>query len=254
MEKSMNKPETRLSLDYFIDPSLRLYQDPKAFCFNSDSAALALFAPSVKGKRVAEIGCNNGAILLYLDQFSPAFLCGIEIQEQPAELAIYNLSSFAHGDWQIIQGSVNNPDLDLSAGSFDVVLCNPPYFPLPPDKQAQTLTSKERARFEADLNVEGMCLSASRLLRSNGKFACVHRPDRLSELMDALKKAKLCPSRLQIAYDAKSSAASAILLEAVKEGTCAMEIEPPMWYDRTSRPKTGLHPAVAETQSPDEAE
>lgn len=227
--------QKRLRLDYLIDPSCRLYQDPKAFCLNSDTAALALFAPAVTGKKVLEIGCNNAAILLWLDMKKPAFLCGVEIQKEAAVLACTNMNRFATSDWSIEWQSI----FDFEQSGFDVVLCNPPYFPLPACKSKEMLTSKEFARYETDLNIEALCACASKALRSGGKFACIHRPERLDALFEAMKKVRLQPSRLQIAYDAISFLPRAVLVEAVKEGSMQLRIEEPVFYDRSSRPKSG---------------
>lgn len=230
----------KLRRDYFIRPDLQLYQNRKQFCINSDSAALALFCPDVKGKRVLEIGCNNGALLLYLDQFYPESLTGIELQPSPAALAACNLQRFATSPWQIVQQDAAAADL----GEFDLVLCNPPYFDLPPEKSAGSLSSKEIARFETSLSLDDLCACARRHLGDHGRFVLVHRPDRLTKLFQALSSHELWPDRLQIVYDARTAQAKAVLVEAIVGARPDLVIEEPLWYDGSPCPKKGLSPAV----------
>ncbi len=234
---------SKLRLDYFIDPSISIVQHKKQFCINSDSAALALFIENgmaIRNRRVLEIGPNNGALMVYLDRLEPAYLCGIELQKQPAALARLNLSLFARSPHSVLTGSAI--DTDAGEDTYDVVLCNPPYFELPKDREVEDLSSKELARFETELDPAQMIACASRHLKSNGRFCFVHRPDRLAEILSELEKASFAPYRVQIAYDARSAKACALLVEAIKEGTCAVRFEAPMWYDGSPHPKTGLTP------------
>ena len=49
-----------LTLDYFIDEDLKLYQDPEHFRFNTDTKLLAQFVHLKKQERILDIGTNNG--------------------------------------------------------------------------------------------------------------------------------------------------------------------------------------------------
>lgn len=221
---NLNSSEN-LRQDYFIVPDCLVWQNPDHFCFNSDSVDLALFARVKKGMRILEIGCNNGALLVYLDQFSPREMVGIEVLEQPARLASLNLSQSATSSWSIFEGSVNT----YTGGDFDLVLCNPPFFPLEqhPQNGLQELSLKQQARFEKNLDLKSMIGQASRLLKSNGRFCFVHRPERLSEAILELAQANMALSRLQIVYDYRDMEPKAILVEAIKEGSCQPRILAP---------------------------
>ncbi len=249
-----------LRLDYFLEPSFLVFQQPKQFCFNADSAALAQFIHFRPGARVLEIGTNNGAILAYLSRYSPSFLCGVEILKEPAKLAALNMQRLVPPDisWQVFQGPIQAYDLkekpsekkeenqeksqgltdfkpliygDLkpNEGPFDVVLCNPPYFALESSRHEETLSLRQLARFEQNLDLRVMIQEASRLLRSYGRFFFVHRPNRLVESLGVLHDFGFGVSRLQIVYDQRDNEAKAFLIEAIKEGRCEPKILPPLF-------------------------
>lgn len=216
----------RIREDYFIDPACKVLQTKAHFCFNSDSTDLAKFCRVYPGEAVCEIGTNNGALLLFLDRYHPASLTGIEILDQPACLARINLDRSVQADHEIFQGSVENFDRQ----DFDLVVCNPPYFELPAaDGFLNPLSLKQQARFEKNLDLKTMILQASRLLRSHGRFCFVHRPDRICEAIVHMAACNMAVSRLQIVYDHRDQQAKAILVEAIKEGTCRPQILEPIF-------------------------
>ncbi len=261
--RQWNLDEKSLRLDYFLDPSFLVFQHGQHFCFNADSAALAQFIHIRPGQRVLEIGTNNGAILAYLARYVPGFLCGVEILEQPAKLAALNMTRLVPSavPWQIVQGSIQTfqkspaslfqqaedseqrlkpiePPTIVSQNQksekevqapFDVVFCNPPYFALESSRHHETLSLRQLARFEQNLDLVVMIQEAARLLRSHGRFFFVHRPNRLAQSFVTLEENGFSVARLQIVYDKRDNEAKAFLIEAIKEGTCEPKILPPLF-------------------------
>lgn len=240
VQENPSFPIENLRLDYFIDPNLLIFQDKKHFCFNADSAALAKFVKIKPGQSVLEIGTNNGAILAYLARFLPSLLCGVEILEEPAKLATLNMECLVSPlqiPWQIVQGSIQ--DFEKEDGNektnqekkslFDVVLCNPPYFNLESSRHHETLSLRQLARFEQNLDLEAMIQEAARLLRDYGRFFFVHRPNRLAQSIVALEKNGFALARLQIIYDKRDEQAKAFLIEAIKGGHCEVQVLPALF-------------------------
>ena len=56
----------------------------------------------------------------------------------------------------------------------------------------------------------------------------VHRPDRLVEILEVMKKYKLEPKRLQFIYPKIDHEANMLLFEAVKNGKPGIKIMPPV--------------------------
>lgn len=76
------------------------------------------------------------------------------------------------------------------AGST-LVISNPPYF------QPGHGGDGGEAR-QADCSLEELCRTAARLLRNRGRFALCHRPERLADLMCALRGSGLEPKRMRL--------------------------------------------------------
>ena len=75
-------------------------------------------------------------------------------------------------------------------------------------------------------SVEELCNSASRLLRTGGRFAVVFRPERLAELFRAMATVKLEPKRMQLLCHRREKEPYAVLVEAIKEGGMGLTILP----------------------------
>lgn len=215
--------------DFFIDPDCRILQNKKHFCFNSDSVDLAKFVRIHSGDEVCEIGTNNAALLVYLDRFKPKMLTGIEILEEPARLARENIKRLKNARGEIFCGSVT----DFWSAEFDVVLSNPPFFEMGDFEKKQLeagqFNNRQLARFEQNLDLATLIEQASRLLRSYGRFCLVHRPERLVEAILEMDRHQMAVSRIQLVYDVRDQQAKAVLIEAIKDGTCRPQILEPIY-------------------------
>ena len=62
--------------------------------------------------------------------------------------------------------------------------------------------------------------------QNGGRFALVHRPERLTDLLCALRAARLEPKRLCFLQHDAAHPPSAVLVEAVKNGRPGVEVLP----------------------------
>lgn len=115
----------------------------------------------------------------------------------------------------------------LTAGQFSVVTSNPPYM-----KAAHGLKNpgemKAISRHELLCTLEDVCAAAGKLLKSGGRFYLVHRPQRISEIFDALKKNRLEPKRMKFVHPFLEKEANMVLIEAVKDAKTQCRIEKPV--------------------------
>ena len=88
--------------------------------------------------------------------------------------------------------------------------------------------AKRFARHETAGNIGDFCAAASRLLRSGGRFFCVFRPDRLTDLMYALREAKLEPKRMTFVHADADAEPSMLLVEARRDGAAELRVTPPL--------------------------
>lgn len=54
------------------------------------------------------------------------------------------------------------------------------------------------ARHEIKIDLEGIIKSAAKILDNRGKFAMVHRPDRMIEILNIMQKYEIEPKELDL--------------------------------------------------------
>ena len=189
------------------------------FPLGSDSLALGSFATVKRGWQVCDLGCGGGTLLLLLARRERSLaLTGVELDEHAARCAEDNLAvNDLRGD--ILAADLREKGVLPNEG-FDLVVSNPPYFPTGAGKSGGS------ARSEETCSLDELCAAANRLLKTGGRFALVHRPERLTDLLTTLRAHKLEPKRLQFVSCTHDRPPSAVLLEAVKNGGAGLEVLP----------------------------
>ena len=81
-------------------------------------------------------------------------------------------------------------------------------------------------------SVTDWCAAAGRLVKNGGRFALVHRPERLAELFAALQGSGLEPKRLQLIQHDTDTPPSSVLVEAVRQGRPGLEVLPTLLMNR----------------------
>ena len=96
---------------------------------SGDSLALADFAMAVSGERVCDLGCGSGILLLLLaGQRRELVLYGVELRPAAAEECRQNAAANGFSRrFQVVTGDLRSRP--FPAGSMDLVIANPPYFP-----------------------------------------------------------------------------------------------------------------------------
>ena len=190
------------------------------FPLGQDTLLLGRFATLRRGGRVCDLGCGAGALpLLLLARESSLDLSGVELDGEAAALARRNLAE--NGLSGVIwTGDLRRVREQFPAGRFDLVVSNPPYFP------AGSGESGGSARMELCCTLTQVCAAAAFLLKNGGRFALVHRPERLAGLMEALGQSGLEPKRLQMVQHDRDKPPSAVLVEAVRQGRPGLSVLP----------------------------
>ena len=197
------------------------------FRLGTDTVLLADFARMAGAKRGIDLGCASGAaMLLLLAREEKLRMTGLEIVPEAAELARENLAANGlEGRGEIVTGDIRQHRSLFRAGAFDLLICNPPYFPQGSGAVPQD-AARAAARGELLCTMEELCAAAAFLLRTGGDFCLVHRPERLSELFCALAAQGLEPKRLRLVCKNALSAPSLVLVEARRGGKPGLTIEP----------------------------
>ena len=205
----------------FINGGLRIIQDDRFFKLGTDSLLLSGFPSIKKGLRVCDLGCGCGSLCALLAaRHAGISVTGVEIQPEAADVAREMVSLNGLGDRvNIINGDINHIGALLPAGSFDLVVCNPPYR-APGSGARARREAAETARGEGACGLDGICAVAAYLLRFGGKICLSHRPDRLGDVVCALRGNGLEPKRLHL-YGACGADVPSIMLAEGKKGAGA---------------------------------
>ena len=82
------------------------------------------------------------------------------------------------------------------------------------------------ARMEEECTLDDVCAAAGWAVKNGGRFAIVHRPERLVDLFCALRQYDMEPKRMRF-VQARDLPPSAVLVEAYKQGKPGLVVYPP---------------------------
>lgn len=207
--------------------NLKIIQSSTGFCFGIDAVLLSDFAKEIKSNScILDLCSGSGIISILLSYKTTAKkIYAVEIQKDVADMAnrsiiLNNLEDKIN----IINDNLKNLLSHFKPNSFDAIVTNPPY------KKANsgiTNTNKEKliSRHEIMCNLEDVISISSKLLKNNSPFFMIHRPDRLADIIELLRKYKLEPKILRFIKPFKNSPPNLLLIKAVKGGKCFLKVE-----------------------------
>ncbi|MCD8334519.1 MAG: methyltransferase [Clostridiales bacterium] len=200
-----------------------LRQDDALPMVGTDSGLLARFATLRRGMRVLDLGCGVWVLALLLAAREPGLtLDGIDIDHAAAALARRNLAENGLAG-EILTADLRKPGW-FSRGHYDLIVSNPPYFPLGTGELATRRSAA--ARSEVCCTLADLCRAAAPRLKTGGRFALVCRVERLTDLLLALRENDLEPKRLQLVQHRLESSPKLALVEAVRQGKPGLQAEP----------------------------
>lgn len=235
-----------------INENLSLIQKIDGLTFGTDAFLLAAFMKS-RVKCAADFGSGTGvASLLCLSKNKADKFYDFEVQEKFAELTQRNaeLNNFSDR-LNVVCKDIRNVGPTDTNGWIDAVISNPPYL-----KASEGFANKTDemniARREMNGTIYDFCAAANRVLRHGGLFYTVYRPDRLAELIHALKENTLEPKRIVTVYPDTKAKPSLVLIESKKGASPSLKLARPLFtYSDGTREYTDDMNTVYETSSLD---
>ncbi len=230
----------------------RFVYDDALFRPGTDTFLLSSLPRLKSGLRVIDLGCGTGLLGLLLLQRQPELsVTGIDIQ--PAAIGLAEKAAAENGltdRLTFLTADLRDVKSLFPTGSFDLVVCNPPYYP--PASGALAVDDALRtARAEVDCTLEEVCRAAAYLLRWGGSFCLVHKPERLTDLLCSLREASMEPKRLRSVCKAAGSAPSLVLLEGRRGGKPGLRVEAPLILQKPDGTSTAEVDAVYFRQQED---
>ncbi|MEE1055931.1 MAG: tRNA1(Val) (adenine(37)-N6)-methyltransferase [Acutalibacteraceae bacterium] len=187
--------------------------------FFTDTILLADFSKPLKREIAVDLGTGCGTIpLLWNRENPPKHTYAVEIQQNGADMAqrSVELNNF-QDKITVINEDLRNLKGKLTFGSFDVVVCNPPYKPIGTGIVSQGV-SHSIIRHESSCTIEDVVKTASGLLRFGGRFCLCLRPERLTDVITAMRNNLLEPKKLRMVQQRKNKAPKLFLIEGRRGG------------------------------------
>lgn len=243
----MEKTET-------INEHLSLTSRTTGLSFGTDAYLLAAFVRPRSRAKAADLGSGTGVIpLLLLEKNKCKCAYGLEIQPLYADLIEKNARENGLSDrLSGVCADVRTATDRLTGGPCDLVVSNPPYLKVRAGKSCAS-TEKEMARHETQGDISDFCACAARLLRSGGDAYFVWRPDRLTDLISALRACRLEPKRILFVHGDCLAEPSLCLVESRKDAKSGCRVLPPLFLHepgtsgKARRPMTERAALVYET-------
>ena len=110
-------------------------------------------------------------------------------------------------------GDIKSVSELFAAGESDLVICNPPY-KLSGSGLTNPDEAKRIANHETECTLDDICEAAKWLLRFGSRFVMCQRPERLTDVLGAMRAHDLEPKRLRMVQGRADKAPKLFLCEA----------------------------------------
>jgi len=197
--------------------NLKIIVRRDGFHYGTDSVLLANYVKSDSGGHIVELCSGTGAVSILLSAKTRASLITgadingplVEMSNRSAALnGISDKVKFTHCDVREIHAH-------FMAGRADSVVANPPYI----RRGGGPYASDEGdaiARHEILCGLPDVTGAAKWLLKNGGSFYIVHRPERLVDLLCAMRGSGIEPKEIKPAGASSGRLPSVILVRGIK--------------------------------------
>ncbi len=209
---------------------LKLIQKKKGFKFGVDSVLLSDYAKKIKKDAICvDIGSGTGIIsILLAEKTNLKKIYGIEIQKEMADMSQRSVELNRLQDKVcILNDNIKNIFNHLEKNSIDIIVSNPPYKKLDTGILNPEI-NKLISRHEVECKFDEIAEISGKLLKDNGVFYLIHRPERLADVLISLRKYKLEPKSIRFIQSKINEAPKMFLLKAVKGAGDFLKVEKPL--------------------------
>lgn len=221
-------------IDQLFADDIQIIQSKEVFSFSIDAVLLANFPLFPKNGTIVDLCAGNGAVGLFASRKTNAQITQIELQERLADMGKRSIQmNQLEEQMQMIQLDLKQATTVIKPDSVDLVLCNPPYFKELPTSQKNPNPYLAIARHEIHTTLTEVIEVSAKLLKTNGRLAMVHRPDRFLDILHAMTLANIAPKRVRFVYPKVGKEANTLLIEGIKQGKKdGFRVLPPLFtYD-----------------------
>jgi tRNA1Val (adenine37-N6)-methyltransferase len=210
--------------------NLKIIQNKEGFCFGIDSVIISDFAKDIKNNSMgADLGTGTGIISILLSAKTKLKkIYGIEIQSDVADMAKRSVKlNSLEERIEIINSNIKNIENSISRESLDFIVTNPPYKKLETGKINEN-KYKVISRHEHSANLEDFIKITKFLLKDKGALYMVHRPERLADIIELMRKYKIEPKKIRFVHSNINKEVNLVLVKAIKNAKPFLKIEKPL--------------------------
>ena len=196
--------------------------------FGTDAFLLTGFCRYREKDLVCDLGTGCGIIPLLMQRHRPPKkIWAVDIQPDAIEQLRLGIEKSGGRNIEPVCADLREL-LMLPAGQFDLVTCNPPYKAANSGIQSAD-AQRQTARHETAGDIRDICAAASRLLQYHGRFCLCCRPERLADVICAMRENRIEPKRLRMVSKTPESSPWLFLLEGRKSAKPFLQIEPALF-------------------------
>lgn len=203
---------------------LKIYQDDSLYRFTSDAVILSRFVRVKKEDVVADFCSGSGIVGIHLYGLNSNIksVTLFELQEKLARLSEKSIKLNGLEDkFSVVNCKVQDISKEYNE-KFSLIVCNPPYMEV---GRGQFDEQEEIAicRTEIALTLSELIDAVSRCLKFGGRFAMVHRSDRLTDAIVKMREKNIEPKRLQFVSGGEKEP-YLFMIEGVKGGKSGIKV------------------------------
>lgn len=216
---------------------LKLIQKKNGFCFGVDAVLLSNFTDVKKDDTVIDLGTGTGIIpVLLAGKTLAKSIVGLEIQPEMVDMANRSVSLNDLSNRIMIKSGDIKKGLEyFGKASFDVVVTNPPYMNAG-GGLVNSSDAKAISRHEILCSLEDIIEISSKLLKPNGLFSMIHRPERLADIICLMRKYKIEPKYLRFVHPSPYKKANLVMIKGTLFGNPQLKMMEPLYvYDERGK-------------------
>lgn len=207
------------TLDDLQLKGLCIIQKKDAFRFGVDAVLLANFAKIKRGASIIDLCSGTGIVpFIVAGKTQAGKIIGIEIQKDMVEMAMRTVKFNNMGNYiKFINRDLRDLNYLRSMSKVDIVTVNPPY----KLKNSGIINLKEKnaiARHEICCELEDVIKAAKTVLKDNGRFYMIHRPDRMADIICTMREYKIEPKFIRMVQPSVNKAPNMVLIEGQNNG------------------------------------
>lgn len=214
-------------LDDLVLDGMKLIQRDDQFCFSIDTVLLAHFGPVLRGPAL-DLGTGTAAIPLILTARGATDVTGVELNPVMADIARRNAALNGRDDRiRIVEGDYRRIKEWSPSGYYSVVYANPPYREKSRGAYSET-DGIRRARHEETATLDDVMEAVKYALKYRGRFRMVHITERLTDILESMRRHGVEPKALQMIHGRPDKKAKLFLVEGVRGGSAGLDVLPPL--------------------------